>query len=377
MAIYGVRAAVDSVAPTGIDAGWLFEKTVLKGKKTVGEILNELAAAVGSTNQFLADEYSNMVTIKESMYSYYRNATGESRYMTELDTEYKRPDPRRGATIAHMLPLKHFSDALGWTQAYLKNAHQEQITADINEITDAWANRVDYDIWTRALTNTENVIGNAGTGYDVGWAIGTGTNVNYIPPQTRYGAVFTSSHSHYNFLDDDTNDWGDLLEDNVEDLREHLITGPLVCITSKADRSEYTALTNFVQNVPERIDVNLGSASTPLYTTSGTYEGIPGTVYGYYVTDLGDLVSLVYHDRVPANYNFTFAVENVKPLALRLDDDEPFGLKLDVEVTSTLNPKIQQISMEGSHGVGVNDRLAGVAGYLASGAASYVNPTIS
>jgi hypothetical protein len=33
--------------------------------------------------------------------------------------------------------------------------------------------------------------------------------------------------------------------------------------------------------------------------------------------------------------------------------------------------------MEGSHGVGVNDRLAGVAGYLASGAASYVNPTIS
>src|SRR5690606_4306419 len=93
------------------------------------------------------------------------------------------------------LPLRDYEDANAWTPLYLRDAHDAQITADLQLIADSWENRVDDDVLRRIFSDTENAIGSAG--YDVPWAIGSGVNVPYIPPQQPGFAAFTSSHTHF------------------------------------------------------------------------------------------------------------------------------------------------------------------------------------
>jgi hypothetical protein len=45
----------------------------------------------------------------------------------EEATEYGVPDPKRGATTGHMLPLTAFDRALGWTMMYLRKARFQSL----------------------------------------------------------------------------------------------------------------------------------------------------------------------------------------------------------------------------------------------------------
>lgn len=377
MTVLGARALIDLAIQTGLDGSKILQIQLRDGR-TVQQIVGEAAAAMGTVNEALANEYGGLWYVTQSFYSIYRQGEGAVTE-TPKKAEFVMADAVRSDTIGHMLPMFDYEDALAWTPQYLKRAYTAQIIADVQLISDRWRNRVDRDLWTRALTDAEDAIDGSTTGFSPGWAIGTGTNVNYIPPQ--YGSkVFDSTHTHYVWKDDDSADWGDLLEDMVIELRHHGIGGRLVCFVSGDDVNEWAALTNFVELNPSGVTVVAGNTSAPIRITQGEFEGLPGEIFGY-VKTLRGLVELRYNDRIPTNYCFltrTFGVNNPQnAIAVRIEEGSGFGLRVVPMIKNSLNPELDTVLFEATHGIGVNDRLKGVAGYLNSGAAAWVDATVS
>lgn len=377
MATLGARALIDLAIPTGIDGSKVLQ-ILLRDGRSAQQVIAEAAAAIGAVNEDLMAQYGGLLYTTENFYSIYRQGEG-SRSETPKKAEFVMADAVRSDTIGHMLPLYDFEDAVAWTPQYLKRAYPAQLTADVQLIAERWRNRVGKELWTRALTDTETAIEDSSTGYSVGWAIGTGTNVNFIPPQ--YGnTTFSSTHTHYKWLDDDSNDWGDLLEDMVEELRHHGIGGRLVCFVSNDDVDEWVALTNFVELNPSGVTVVAGNTSAPIRISSGEFEGLPGEPFGY-VKDIRGLVELRFDTRIPTNYCFltrTYGSNNPQnAIAVRIEEGSGFGLRVVPMIKNSLNPELDTVLFEATHGIGVNDRLKGVAGYLNSGASAWVDATVS
>ncbi len=378
MAVLGPRALIDLAVPTGIDGAKVLQWQLRDGT-TGPQAIARAAAVIGEVNQRVYGKYSGLLYITQEIYARYRQGAG-SKSRTPLKAEFVKPDPIRGQEIGHMLPLHDYADAVAWSPEYLRDAYLAQLDADLREIADRWETRLGEDFWTRVLTDNENLLPGASAGYDVGWAIGTGTNVNYIPPQ--YGAtVHTSTHTHYDYLDDDSNDWGDLLEDMVEDLRHHGIGGRLVCFISGSDLSEWAAVTEYVEPTPQNIvQVVAGSTSAPIRVTDAEFEGLPGELFGYMKT-LRGYVELRYDDFIPTNYCWltkSYGANNPRnPVAVRTHPTGGFGLTVDPMVTQSINPELDYIQFDATHGIGVNDRIGGVAGYLASGAVAWVDATVT
>ncbi len=179
--VLGARAAADLVMPSGIDSGRVLAFQLRSGR-TAQEMVNMAATVIGAKNEQLASKWRRFAYITTSPMAYYgAGIAGNSR--TPDKTEFKQAEPIRSDTSGHMLPGSDKEDALAWTPQYLRDAHEEQLLSDLALIAARWENKVDYDAFKRMLTNTENALG---TGYDVPWAIGTGTNVNFIPQM--YGA---------------------------------------------------------------------------------------------------------------------------------------------------------------------------------------------
>lgn len=379
MALLGARALIDRAIPTGLDAGEIL-KFQLEDGRTAEQLIGEAAAMIGDLNTELNSLYGGLWYVTERQYSRYAN--GETaRSQTPAKSEFKRADGVRSSMIGHMLPLNDYEDAVEWTPLYLRRAYGEDITADLQLITDRWRNRVDRDIFVRALTNTENAIGSAG--YDVGWAIGTGVNVNYIPPQ--YGAtIFGTSHTHYLVKDDSSLDYDDLVESMMLEMRHHGHMGTLSLLVSFNDVAEYSAFTSaglFVPLEPANVQVIAGSSSAPVRIITGATDGIPGDLFGYWKSPHYGLAEIRSHARIPTNYAYmtkSYGVNNPRNgLAVRTETGIGFGLMVTPMVTHSINPELDYIKFEATHGVGVNDRINGVAGYINAGASSWVNPSIA
>lgn len=376
MGIIGPRASVDLALPSGIDTSRIFNFQNRSGMNAQ-EIISRAAAAIGEANEAVMARWQGMIFMTKSLFAYYAQGSG-SRTETPVKTEFKRADGVRSDASGHMLPFRDFEDALSWTPLYLRDAYEEQINADVSLIGDRWFNRVDKEIVTRILTTTENAIG---TGYDVPWAIGTGTNVNFIP--TQYGTnTFTSSHTHFYAAAGSVSatSVATMLDAMVLQLRHHGHSGTLVALVSETDLASYTGIANgkFIRFIPNGVQTIAGATTNPVLTIQGELEGMPGTIFGWYLSDRG-LVELRYHDRFPTGYAFmTKSYGNKNPrngVAVREHPDFGFGLRVAPQVSNDINPELEFILFKGGHGMGVNNRLNGVAGYI--GNASYQNPTIS
>lgn len=373
MSLLGPRALIDLALPTGIDGSKVLQWALRDGM-TGPQVIARAASIIGEVNTRVFNKYSGLLYVTQDLFARTRAGSGE-KSRTPLRAEFVKPDPIRGQEIGHMLPLKDYYDAVAWSQLYLRDAYLAQIDADLREIADRWETRVGEDLWVRALTDTENTIGTAG--YDVGWAIGTGTNVNFVPPQ--YGAtVHTSTHTHYKWLDDDSATWADLADDMVEELRHHGIGGMLTMFVSGSDIAEWRAITGFVDLIPAPVQVT-GSSSAPVYVTPGDFEGMPGELFGYYKSPRG-LVALRAEDFIPTNYCFltrSFGANNPRNgIAVRVHPTGGFGLTVDPQITNSINPELDMITFPATHGIGVFDRLNGVAGYLNSGAVAWVDASV-
>jgi hypothetical protein len=63
-------------------------------------------------------------------------------------------------------------------------------------------------------------------------------------------------------------------------------------------------------------------------------------------------------------------------LAVREEPGVGFGMQVKPKMTDDAVRQLKRIAFEATHGVGVNDRTNGVAGYIADSASQYVEPTI-
>lgn len=363
--------------PTGVDGGRVLGFQLRDGR-TAAEIVGEVAVAVGTINQQIADKFGAYIYFTDAPYAYYPAGTGGGRRMTPVKTEFAQEPGVRSSDGGHMLPLKDFEDALAWTPLHMRDAREAQLISDVNLIVESWRNRVTNDFYTRALTNTENAIGSVG--YDVPWAIGTGVNVPYIPQQ--FGSYsFTSTHTHFLARAGTTTaDYENRLAEAAKEFRHHGYSGRLDVLVAEDDISKYTASDNFVQYIPTGVQTVGGNTASPIFITNEELQNAPGEVFGFYLNPQGPVMVLRSDPYIPTGYALvlkTFGVNNpMNPLAIRVHPTEAFGLRLDPQGTRSLvNPELDKIMVMGTHGVGVNNRLAGVA--IHWGNASYQNPTFS
>jgi hypothetical protein len=370
--------AVDLAIPSGLDASRILAFQMREGK-TAEQIIAETAAIIGAVNQALMDKYGGLLYETQLDHAIYRRGLGGPRRRTPKKVEGKQADPVRGDIIGHMLPFSDYEDGVAWTPLYLRDAWQIQIDADLREVGDSWTNEVDATVITRMLTNTENLVG---AGWDVPWAIGSGVNLPFIPPNNG-SYQFDGSHTHFLFVNGAVNSANVVTAlDNAQgELRHHGFGGRLTAIVSEADLSAYTGITSkkFATFVPPTFTVVAGNPSAPTLVTTGELEGMPGELFGYFNGDKG-FVELRWHPRIPSGYFWmgkSFGRNNQRnPLALREHPTMGFGLVPRPQVTNDVMPELDKVLFKAGYGVGVNDRLNGVAMYIASGASQYVNPSI-
>ena len=382
--LLGPRALLDIAIPTGVDAGEVLRWT-LKDGVTVEAVLNEAAMVLGAANEMLNSTYGGFWNITTSQFG--RTRQGEdTRSETPDLAEFGTIDAVRSRQIGHMLPIRDHRDALAWSAQYLRDAYLAQIDDDLALVSERWENKIDRLFWTRALTNTENAIGSAG--YDVGWAIGTGTNVNYIPPQYR-GQVFTSSHTHFEWSNASTDGgYNALLDAMMAELRHHGHDGVLDAVVAYADLSTVTAMTRFVEYVPTGVVMPGGNTSTAMFAVQGEVTGIPGDLFGLYKSLNYGTCRLWSHNRIPTAYAFmskSYGLNNqrngmgnrVHPRGDLASGAGGFGLRPDPQMSNSWQRTLTGVHFDATTDFGVWDRTNGVAGYRAAGAAAYVNPTIS
>lgn len=378
--ILGASAVVRLAIPTGIDATELL-KFALRSGRTGEDAVREAAMKIGAMNQAIVDYYGGMFFVTSSLYSY-KTQGNTAKRRTPIKVEGSRPDPIRTEHIGHMLPYQEVDDLLAWTKEYLVRSPKEQLDGDLDEVARSFWNRVHYQIWKRALTDDENAIGSAG--YDVGWAIGTGSNVNFIPPQKEGFDEHSSSHTHYLYKDDDSTDWADLFEAMMLELRHHGHSGMLSLTVSLDDLAEVEVIDGYVRMLPQTIQV-VGSGAdnpnNPMYFAAGQLQGVPGELFGYFQCRYG-WAEIRWTNAIPTNYAFMTKVYGPNNpnngLAIRVDpaiDGGSFGMRVDPILTKHLEPRLESVEFEAGLGVGVNDRTNGVAGLLVSGAAAWAAPT--
>lgn len=373
--ILGANSLIDIAFPAGIDTALLKQYDRETGVSNE-QIISAVIALIGEVNENLRAVYGGMLYFTERADVLYRQGAGE-RTETPRSGEFSYNDAVRSGEQGHMLPRYDYEDNLQLTKMFKRRGDLELLRYNLELICERWVNRVDKEIWTRALTNTEEAVGG---GYSTGWAIGTGTNINYIPPEYR-GNTFDATHTHYNFHDANSVTWTTAIDEAMLDLRHHGHTGTLSLWISQADVGTFTALSNMSRLTSGNIILVGGNTSSPVRYSRGDIDGVPGELVGYWDGQWGQ-AEVRYHPRIPTKYAFltkSYGVDDPRNgLAVRVDP-EPygFGLKVEPMLTPTLTPKVERLYFEGTHGVGVGQRLNGVAIFRDSGAGSYTNPTIS
>lgn len=377
MAVLGPRQLIDIAIPTGIDGSAIFRKTLESGLTGV-EAIRTAAAALGAANESLRNRFGGYSYFTNEIFSMTRNGSGSARRTPEK-SEGAINDPVRSLQIGHMLPLKPYQDVLGWSWEYLKKAPLVQLRGDVDEVTEAWVNRLSYEFWLRVLTNTENAVG---TGYDVPWAIGTGTNVNFIPPQFGVNS-FTSSHSHFNFHDANSVTWATAINEAMADLRHHGHTGILSLTISSLDLAAVQTSMGaaWVPLYPGNMVVVGGNSASPVAFSQGSIEGVSGELVARF-NGLWGVAEIRYDESIPTNYAFltkSYGVDNPRNgVAIRTDEDYGgFGMYARPMLDNSPERDLEYLKCDAALGVGINDRTNGVAIYRAAGAVAYVNPTFS
>ena len=242
----GNRDTLSLVMLTGWDATEL-QNFKLQDGTTFDTVAAQLNAALGALNAEIYSHplYSALASYTDQPELEYR--IGASNGMTD-HTEYGRSDQKRAATEGHMLPLKSYDRALGWTWDYLRQARQSQIDADIQDAIKDARDKYRVAILTRLLQRGDDSGVNKGlgsSGYSPGFATAAAsTSVDFVPP-TYAGTAFTSAHEHYVGITGGAFTTA-VFTDAQAELREHGHEPPYEFIVGTSDESTVKGLTGFV-----------------------------------------------------------------------------------------------------------------------------------
>jgi len=282
-------------------------------------------------------------------------------------SEYGTPSPKRGATTGHMLPLKPYDRALGWTMRYLRKARRNKLDADVRSvITDArklWQQK----LLTRFFLSTGETVGSTANA-SVPVCDAGATDSTYVPPESPEGEAFTSSHTHLlrHAAISDAN-----LGTTIEHLQEHGHSSPFDIIASRTDASSWTALTGF--KAPEWPGIVYHSSAVERAQVTEVSD-----YFGYVETDYG-VCRVWLTPRVPTNYYGAFKTygpgDPRNPLRVRIDPNVGFGFTLVDGNWVNLPTHLVVVYIEFGVGIG-EDRTNGVLVEIDT-SGSYASPTIS
>jgi len=169
-ALLGPHDLKNLALPLGWDGGELAKVAFADGT-SYDAVIETLLAGLELANQGLLNEpiLVGLASPTAEAMVEYREGTGHG--MSER-TEYQRAEARRAVTGGHMLPLKSYDRALGWTYDFLRKARPAQLEADIADALDDVRSNWERALLRRFFSAAENPIGAAG--YDLPFAVGAG-----------------------------------------------------------------------------------------------------------------------------------------------------------------------------------------------------------
>lgn len=366
MALLGINDLKQFALPTGWDGGELAKYSLADGT-TYEQMVETIAAGLAIANEGLITDpvWGGLIAVTEEAALEYRE--GANNGMTER-TEYQRADARRAATAGHMLPIKSYDRALGWTFDFLRKARAAQLEADIADALYDMRDNWERQLLTRFFSVTENQIGSAG--YDVPFVHGSGGAVVMTPPPYA-GKTFDNTHDHFDRKG--TSNHADALNVGAQHLWEHGIFGPFNAIVPFTDIATYTALTKFIKPNRGVEYISVGSNAPYAQAELGDERFI-----GLFESDYG-LIRLWITPHLPTNYLGVYKPyapnDPRNPLRVRYAPDLGVGAVLMRGEGFRQYPLEHAILLH-EFGVGVGNRLNGYACYFAA-SGSYTAPTIS
>lgn len=372
--VLGPLTLQNKALPTGVDGTRLAEWAMRDGV-TYGELVNQVALALGDANQQLVARWGWLFFLTEELMMEYEQG-GSVNPMDEL-TDVDTPVPLHGQTIGHMLPLHYYGQGIGGSKRYFRDVRSAQVRAAISVLVNRGIWRFEQKLLGRFFDSDDEAIGSAG--YSVPFVHSTTGNVDF-QPVAHDGATFLTTHDHFVGYDSGSSKtFADVLNGGAAHLAEHGHEAPYTAIISRADIATYGALTKFVDIVDNVISVidRAGATSGPQFFTNGARD--LGRV-GYFQTDVG-LVELIGTNRLPTGFTGMAKsygqLDSRNSLAVRVHPQRGFGLAVVPETTPDDDFPIKQLSVDLEFGVGVGmDRTNGFVGKLVSGG-SYADPTIS
>lgn len=367
--LYGPGDLKNRTLPAGWDASEL-EKLRTESNLSIGNITNLLVGAVAGLNGELVNDpfYSMLFVPTTDVALEYRVGTTNS---VEEFTEYGPTDEQRGDTTGHMLPLRRWSYALGWTWLRLRQIRMAQVDADIEGAVQAWKDKWEKALLTRFFQSADDSGASKGlgsSGYSPGFAhAAASTSVDFTPPPWE-GKTFDSDHEHY----DATNstaaaDFLTAIEAMTLDLAEHGHEPPYVTMISYLDQGTIEGLSDFTPRPHPEIRYG---ATQDLAMVGEDYIGAVSTPSG------SALIKVL--NRLPQYTMGSFKAypgRNIrKSLAVRYAED--LGLVANFLAGKSYRQfPIEELLTYSEFGVGVQDRTNGVCHQMNT--ASYSDPTIA
>lgn len=368
MALIGFHSLIDAALPTLWDEDYL-KKVELEDGTTFDVIAREAQAALSSLNAEILTMpgYGQLFSVQDDPEVEYRVGVGNA---FEVATEYSAPDPTRGKTTGHMLPIKPYDMALGWTMMSLRKARRAKLEADIAQMVVAGRALYQKALLKRFFTSTANSVGS--TSSDVPFADAGSADANYVPPESPGGETFLYTHEH--FLDtSDTGITSNALDNTalsvaVEHLEEHGYQGEYMAIVSRADIGAWAAVDGFKPPTWRGVNYQQSAVERATFGDISQYFGAVETDYG--------MVNLWATPRVPTmNYGVVplGLSELERPLRMRIAPRIGFGINL--VPGNWINAPALMVVAYAEFGVGVGNRVGGVC--VDHGASTWAAPTIS
>jgi len=371
MALLGFGDLKDTALHSLWDTSTIVKDQLADGT-TFAQMVGDVQGMINELNNSLLSmpHYSGMFAIQDEPTMEY--PVGVSNGFEEA-TEYSVPDPRRGLTTGHMLPLKEWDRSLGWTIRYLRKARMDRVDADVRSVMVDGRKLWQQRLLTRFFSSTANTVGSTSSA-DVPFADAGSADSNYVPPDSPDGEAFTSSHEH--FLDyGDTGITQDTLDNSaisvaLEHLQEHGHEAPFDLIGARTDAGTWAAVEGWKSPNWPQIAYHASAVERALGVAD------IGEYFGYVETDYG-IGRVWLTPRLPTLNFGAFKSygpgDQRNPLRVRIDRRTGFGFRL-VE-GNFVNAPMMLAMVFAEFGVGVGDRVNGVAVDLQTN--SWAAPTIS
>lgn len=346
--------------PANVDQSYL-AKWRLKDGTTFDRVIARIGAALVLFNRGLTTGYWGQYfrTTTDITVEY---PTGNSGRLGEV-AEYSRPDPIFGASTGHMLPMKDYGGALGWTYLALRRAHAGKIDLDIRALIEKAGDLWEWALLTRLFKSAAETVG---SGKSVGLADGGVADAEYIPPSYE-GRTFLNTHTHYGRQTDDANGRLAAVKAMAAHLLEHGIASPWDLVIPEVDKTDWAGVDGFKK--PERGILSTAGVEVRAAVPEETYIGIIEVNDGWF--------RVKPTPRLPTDYAGAFKPlgfgNTTNPLIVRYEDGYPLGLTLVGQIEEY---PLQDAVALFTFGVGVANRLNGVC-YKFASSGDYTDPTIS